>query len=68
MQPGSTQLTVTGLFGGAALVLEESSNLAVWSPVSTNFTVGGSPPSATITNNGVPPASQRFYRFRQPVP
>ena len=68
LRPVSTELTVTGLFGGAPLVLEESTNLAGWSPVSTSFVIGGSPPSATITNTAVPSAAQRFYRFSQPVP
>ena len=67
LQPGSTQLTITGLFGGAPLVLEQSTNLAGWSPVSTSFVVGGSPPSATITNSA-PLGNLRFYRFRQPLP
>jgi len=65
LQPGSLWMTVTGLFGGAPLVLEQSSNLAGWTPVSTNFLIGGTPPSATITNSRTDPGPQLFFRFRQ---
>ena len=67
VQPGSMQLTVTGLYGGAPLVLEQSSNLLGWTPVSTNFLIGGTPPAATITNSETGSKRQNFYRFRQPV-
>jgi len=68
LQPGSSQLTVTGLFGNAPLVLEASTNLSGWSPISTNFLIGGSPPSAIITNSEGGAQRQRYYRLRQPVP
>ena len=67
--PGNElQLTVTGLFGNAPLLLERSTNLVSWNPIATNFASGGTPPAATITNTEAGTLTPGYYRFRQPLP
>ncbi|HMP81536.1 MAG TPA: HYR domain-containing protein, partial [Verrucomicrobiota bacterium] len=56
---GRFQATLVGQ-EDVALVVEASTNLTTWLPVSTNVITGGG--STTFTDNQMPPHQRRFYR------